>query len=87
MGLLSEILAALPNEPKTYDVSDNPGYWTDGEEILCSCEAECEILADFFDGLFFDNDEIEVRTGYYDPEEDRRNNEQDDRTGFYYIAF
>ena len=58
------------------------GYWTDGEEILCKTEEAAEHLADFLEDLGFDS----VRTGYYDPEEDQRNNEVNDHTGWYYVT-
>ena len=30
---------------------------------------------------------IAISTGYYDPKEDVRNGEVDERTGFYYVKF
>ena len=85
--VLTEILKALPTRPRSFDTSDDPGFWTNGEEILCPTQADCDILADFLQDLLCGNSTITVHTGYYDPEEDRRNNEQDDNTGFYYINF
>ena len=55
----------------------------DDGEILCKTEQQAEGVADFLEDLGFQN----VTTGYYDPEEDKRNNEVDDRTGWYYIRW
>ena len=65
-----------------YADQNRHGYWTDGEEILCKTEEAAEHLADFLEDLGFEY----VKTGYYDPEEDQRNNEVDERTGWYYIS-
>ena len=64
-----------------YSEHNRHGYWTDGEEILCKTAEAAEHLADFLEDIGFDC----VHTGYYDPEEDRRNNEIDDHTGWYYV--
>lgn len=55
--------------------------WTDGDELLVSSEDTAYAIADFFDILGFDS-----HVGYYDPDEDARNNETDDHTGWWYIA-
>ena len=81
--IINGLLLLLPKSPPSYDVSADPGYWTNGEEILCSCEAEADIIADFLEDCGVDY----VNTGYYDPDEDRRNNEQDDCTGFWYVSW
>ena len=57
--------------------------WSDGEEILCETEQSAEHIADLLDAMYGDQT---VNTGYYDPDEDRRNNEVDKRTGFYYVT-
>ena len=51
--------------------------------ILSTNENEIETLANFFDQLYEDTN---VTTGYYDPEEDKRNNEVDAYTGLYYMS-
>lgn len=56
--------------------------WTDGEEILCHTEAEAEAIADLLENC---DPEIMAHTGYYDPEEDKRNNEVNDHTGYWYV--
>lgn len=53
------------------------------DEILCENEQIAETLADLFDEIF---GEQVARTGYYDPEEDKKNNETDERTGYYYVT-
>lgn len=42
--IVKKIIDMLPREPRSYDTSDDPGFWTDGEEILCPSETECEIV-------------------------------------------
>lgn len=56
--------------------------YEDGE-ILCRTEQQAEGVADFLEDLGFQI----IKTGYYDPEEDKRNNEVDERTGWHYIQF
>ena len=60
--------------------------WSDGIEILCQTEELAEIIADLLE-LLYRKDEIDckVNTGYYDPEEDKRNGEEDRYTGWYYV--
>ncbi len=50
-------------------------------EILCKTETQAEGIADFLEDLGFED----IRTGYYDPEEDKRNGEVDEYTGLYYV--
>lgn len=81
------LMELLPNQPRSFDTADDPGFWTNGNEILCPTELECEILADFLEDVLREVSITTVKTGYYDPYEDARNGEQDDNTGFYYIDF
>lgn len=85
--IINAIIEMLPKEPRSYDTSDNPGFWSDGTEILCPTEEECEIVADFLRDALNEYGDIDVHTGYYDPFEDAKSGEQDDHTGFYYIDF
>ena len=73
--LLNILLGCLPREPRSY-----------GDMILCPSETSCGIIADFLQDILREST-ITVTTGYFDPFEDRRNNECDDYTGFYYIEF
>lgn len=84
--LLNMLLEHLPRKPRSYDTSDDPGFWSDGDVILCSSEVECGIVADFLRDML-QNSTIVVKTSYFDPFEDSRNGECDDYTGFYYIDF
>lgn len=60
--------------------------WSAGDEILCKTESAADALADMFECLYRAQDEdILVNTGYYDPEEDKRNNEVDRLTGWWYV--
>lgn len=84
---LKDLLWALPKEPRSDLVDDDPGFWTDWEEILCPSEAECEALANFLEDVLCGLSSITVQTGYYDPAEDARNGEVDEHTGFCYVKF
>ena len=57
------------------------GYWSNGDSILCDTESAANHLADFLEDLGFD-----ICTGYYDPEEDKRNGEVDECTGYWYVC-
>lgn len=85
--LLTTIFNMLPNQPRSFDTADDPGFWSNGNEILCPTETDCEIVAEFLRDLLSEFSTIDVHTGYYDPFEDEKNGEQDDNTGFYYINF
>lgn len=85
--LLHEIASMLP---MIYDseVDDNFKFThfitnSDRTEILSANESEVEALANLFDQLY---GEGTCNTGYYDPEEDKRNNEVDAYTGLYYVT-
>ena len=84
--LLNSLLESLPKQPRSFDTSNNPGFWSDGEMILCPSETDCNTVADFLQDILRDST-IVVQTGYYDPVEDLNNCECDDYTGFYYISF
>ena len=82
------LLSMLPREPRSYDIANDPGFWTDGEQILCPSEAECEIVATFLQDVFSEYPEMPlIQTGWYDPFEDANNRETDDYSGFCYIQF
>ena len=83
---LEMLLEQLPSKPRSFDTADDPGFWTDGDMILCPSETSCGIVADFLQDMLLDST-IVVKTGYFDPFEDSRNGEADDYTGFYYIDF
>ena len=85
--LIHEITALLPC---IYDEEVTDDYKLthfitdpDGTEILSSDESEIEALANLFDQLYGQGT---CNTGYYDPEEDKRNNEEDAYTGLYYVT-
>ena len=50
-------------------------------KILCKKEYQAEGIADFLEDMGFED----VRTGFYDPKEDKRNGEVDRYTGLYYV--
>lgn len=66
--------------PVNYPLCDW-AFWTDGEEVLTKSEELAERLAKIIDifGL--------SRTGYYDPEEDERNGETNDHTGYWCVTW
>lgn len=75
----NHIMNILPHDP----TDRNPfgvSIWTDGSEILVNTEDGAYAIAGFLDVLGFDS-----HVGYYDPDEDARNNETDDHTGWWYI--
>ena len=75
--LLGKLVHYLPDSPAR--------IWSpDGDEILCENEQLTEDIADFLDALY--GGVQTVNTGFYDPVEDERNGETDQRTGWYYVT-
>lgn len=74
------IVNALP------DYSDGI-IWSDGgAEILVKTESAANTIANLVEALYrLQGEEVLVNTGYYDPEEDRRNNEEDQYTSWWYV--
>lgn len=74
------IVGALP------DYSDGI-IWSDGgTEILVKTESAANTIAVLIILLYrLQGEEVLVNTGYYDPEEDKRNNEEDRYTGWWYV--
>ena len=61
--------------------------WCNGDEILCKTESTADALADLLESLYkAQGEDVVVKTGYYDPEEDKRNNEEDRYTGWWYVT-
>lgn len=85
--IIDKIIEMLPREPRSYDTVNNPGFWANGTEILCPSETECEAVAEFLRDILSKYGNMVIQTGWYDPFEDARNGEQDERTGFCYISF
>lgn len=86
-NLVEQMIRHLPREPRSYDANDDPGFWTNGTDILCPSEVECEAVADFIEDILREESTLTVHTGYYDPNEDDRSGERDRCTGFHYIDF
>ena len=60
--------------------------WSLGDELLCKTEDAANTLADLLEQLYrSQGEEIIVNTGFYDPDEDKRNNEEDRCTGWWYV--
>mgnify|MGYP007089589290 FL=1 len=74
------IVNALP------DYSDGI-IWSDGgTEILVKTESAANTIADLIEALYrAQGEEVLVNTGSYDSEEDKRNNEEDRYTGWWYV--
>lgn len=73
------IVNALPDYPDGI-------IWSDGEEILVKTESAADTIVDLIEALYrAQGEEILVNTGSYDPEEDKRNNEEDRYTGWWYV--
>lgn len=70
------IVKMLPNNSD----NGNNNYWSNGIFILCKTEEMANELADCLDEL-----DYQTLTGYYDPIEDKRNNEVDECTGYWYV--
>lgn len=79
------IIAKLPRQPRSYNTKENPGFWTNGEEILCPSEMEMQIVCSFLEDIFGTEENYNLITGWYDPFEDAESGEIDDCTGFNYI--
>ena len=61
--------------------------WATRDEILCRTEDAANALADMIEALYVScGDNVLVRTGQYDPEEDKRNGEEDEYTGWWYVT-
>lgn len=61
--------------------------WSDGgTEILVKTESAANTIADLVTLLYkMQGEDVLINTGYYDPEEDRKNNEEDRYTGWWYV--
>lgn len=60
--------------------------WSNGSEILCRTECAADMLADMLESLYeAQGEDVLVKTGYYDPEEDKRSGEEDQCTGWWYV--
>jgi len=55
-----------------------------GDELLCNSEGLAGTIADILEHEFGID---YVNTGYYDPEEDERNGEVDEYTGWWYVTY
>ena len=70
---------------KLRDYSDGQ-IWSSGSEILCRTESAVNTLADMLETLYrTQGEDVNINTGYYDPEEDKKNGEEDSDTGWWYI--
>lgn len=67
---------------------DRPNYniKVAGDTILCRTEDVANAVAEIIERLYAAQDEdVQICTGYYDPEEDARSGETDELTGWHYV--
>lgn len=68
------------------DYSDGD-IWSNGCEILCRTESAAAAIEDLLWQLYnTQGEDVSVITGYYDPDEDKRNDEEDRYTGWWYVT-
>ena len=61
--------------------------WSNGSEILCQTNDVADAIADLLECMYeAHGEEIVIKTGYYDPIEDKRNGETDRYTGWWYVS-
>lgn len=87
VDMLNSIIEMLPKQPRSFDTADDPGFWSNGDLILCPSEYDCETVASFLEDVLREVSSVIIKTGYFDPFDDIRSGEQDDLTGFWYIDF
>lgn len=81
-----EFVKHLPQEADWARDKDSISIWhyEDADEIMCRTEEIADRIADILEGI---SGEHEAHIGYYDPEEDEKDNCVDDRTGWWYVDF
>ena len=82
----SNFVKHLPTEEdwaKDYKLNSiDVWYYADTDEILCRTEDLAEMIANIIESI---SGEKMAHTGYYDPEEDERDDCVDCRTSWYYV--
>ena len=81
-----EFVKHLPQEADWVKSEDGVDLWyyADADEILCRTEELADRIADILEGI---SGEHEAHIGYYDPEEDEKDNCVDGRTGWWYVDY
>lgn len=75
--LLEAFLNQFPRKPTA-------PAWYDGSQVMVKSAEHADFLADLLESLFHID---YVNTGYYDPEEDKRDNCTDEYTGWHYVSW
>ena len=71
---------------KWHNYSDEIIWSDEDAEILVKTESAADTIADLITLLYrLQGEEVLVNTGYYDPEEDKRNNDEDRYSGWWYV--
>lgn len=81
---IEKIIEALKN----YPYFDGDGkVWADGNRIFCETEDIADAIDDVLSALYYmtQGEKVATDIGYYDPEVDKRNNEVDRYTGWWYV--
>ena len=65
----------------------NGSIWSDGMQILCKDEGAANAITDLVVQLYASQqEEMCVLTGYFDPEEDKKQGIEDRFTGWWYVS-
>lgn len=68
------------------DYSEGDVWCAGGDEILCRTQEIANAIEDLLFQLYASQgEEVAIISGYYDPCEDKRNAEEDSRTGWWYV--
>lgn len=68
------------------DYSEGEIWSNGGDEIMCRSESVAEVIEDLLIQLYASQGEdTSICSGYYDPDEDIRNGEEDRCTGWWYV--
>ena len=62
-------------------------YFSDGEQIICATELECDCLLCFLDDILKEFSDIQLYSGSYNRQEDERNEEVNKYTDWWYIGW
>lgn len=59
---VDDFISLLPPEPRSYDVSDDSGFWTKDGKIYCPSETEAEVIAEFLRDALAEYAGADIRT-------------------------
>ena len=79
------LLMLPPFEDET--TTEDGTYFSDGEQIICATEFECDCLLCFLDDILKEFSDIQLYSGFYNRQEDERNEEVDKYTDWWYLGW